>query len=390
MSFVLNRKIYLYVHFRISAFVTSLMEHFKLFLLVASFLFPLALSIVLFVESRHNLSCKIMAFTLLNTSVIFLLNYFYVQKDYAVYLPLHSIHAAIEFLVFPAIYLYIKSIIEPVDRLKDELWHFLPGVIMLFVASYIFYVYTSRPDLEFFLKMNREGYVFHAFKFTVLIVSRYIDLALIALQGVLYSIAFFRTPKHYDDKLKNEFSNVENFSLDWINKYNLIFISVVAVGFLSYAVFPLKGFHLPVIVFVFFLFSAFVCTLGIVSLKQQKVDVDLEVIDSVNLSELKLSELKDDFLVNKLIEYMEVKQVFLQSDISLTTLSRDLGTNRSYLSALINQQFGMNFNAYINQYRVKYVKDYLADNPKATKADIFEQAGFGSLSTLKRAMGKTG
>ena len=55
---------------------------------------------------------------------------------------------------------------------------------------------------------------------------------------------------------------------------------------------------------------------------------------------------------------MENDFAYLQADISLTNVSRILGTNRSYLSSIINNKFGMNFNAYVNQYRVKYIKDY--------------------------------
>ena len=362
------------------------MEHIKLILLIASFLFPLGLSITLFWDSKHILTRKIMAVTLLNTSLLFLCNYLYFLKEYEVYYPLHSLHAALQYWIFPGIYLFIKSIILPPEKLKYEWWHFLPGAVMLILASYIFYGYSSHKDLDFFLKMNREGYEFSGFNFTVLKVSRYVHLALVVLQGLIYTVLFMFVPKHYNERLRNEFSNIESLSIDWFNKYNLTFISLVAAGFISYAVMPLKGYHLPIIIFIFFLFSLSVCIMGVISLKQQRTDVNLDEIDPTITHVTELVEIKDDALVRKLKNYIEKKQAFLQPDISLTSVSKELGTNRTYLSALINQQYGVNFNTYINQYRVKYVNEFIKTNPEVSKDDLFQLAGFGSVSTMKRAL----
>lgn len=355
-------------------------------LLIASFLFPLGLSIALFLESKNILTRKIMAITLANTALLFICNYLYFQKEYEVYYPLHSIHAALQFWIFPGIYLYIKSVILTPEKLKNEWWQFLPGAVMLVVATYIFYGYSNHKDLDFFLRMNREGYQFDGFQFTVLIVSRYIHLALVVVQGLIYTILFMFVPKHYNERLRNEFSNIEGLSIDWFNKYNISFISLVGIGFISYALVPLKGYHLPIIIFLFFLFSMNVCVMGIISLKQRRVEVDLDEIDPAVLHSTELEVIKDDALVRKLKNYIEKKQAFLQPDISLTTISRELGTNRTYLSTLINQQYGVNFNTYINRYRVKFANDYLKSNPEVTKEELYHLAGFGSVSTMKRVM----
>ena len=57
-------------------------------------------------------------------------------------------------------------------------------------------------------------------------------------------------------------------------------------------------------------------------------------------------------------------------------------------NALTNQQFGVNFNTYINQYRVKYVNGHVKANPEVTKVELYHLAGFGSISTMKRAKKK--
>jgi AraC-like DNA-binding protein len=257
---------------------------------------------------------------------------------------------------------------------------------MLLVATYIFYIYTTKDDMLYFLKYNRQGVHFEEYNFFVLRVSRYIHLILIALQGLLYSIAFMKFPKEYNEKLQNEFSNIDSFSIEWINKYLLTFAVIVASGFIVYAIYPLKGLADFIIKFVFLVFSGYVCRLGILALQQQTLEIDLDVIIPDILIEKDISHIKDDILIRKLDFLMTKKQVFLQPDLSLTSLSKELGTNRTYLSILINQQHGVNFNVYINGLRTDFAKEFLINNPSVNKEDLYTIAGFGSLSTMNRAL----
>ena len=366
------------------------MKHFDLFLLVAAYLVPLALGIQLLIDKRKSVSRYIMAFTLLTNSVINFFNYLYFVEDYALYLPVHGIHAAIEFLIFPSIFIYIKSIVSPRFELKKEWIHYLPAIIMLGLAHYIFYIYTGPKDLMFFMENNREGFQFVGFQFTVLKVSRYVHLSLLGLQGVLYAISFLHKPEEYERKLRNEFSNTEHLSLSWINKYLLTFAIIVVGGFLSYAFIPLKGLHHHLVVIVFFVFSAYVSRLGILALRQKVVDasVDLDAFLPEVVLQSEIMPIKDEKLIRKLNDYMSKKQVFLEPDLSLTALACTLGTNRTYLSALINQQYGMNFNAYINSLRAEFARNYMEEYPETRKEELCQKAGFGSVSTMNRAMGK--
>jgi AraC-like DNA-binding protein len=364
------------------------MEHLKVILLVTSFIIPFILAFQIFFSSRKNISKIIMSFALFNSAFIFLFNYFYFQKDYTLYYPLHSIHAGLELWIYPSIYLYIKSIVIENDKIKNELWHFLLGAVLMIFASFFFYVYIGKEDLIFFLKNNKTGYHFIGYKFQILMISRYIVLVIIAIQAVCYSVAFLKIPKEYDDILRTEFSNIENFSINWINKFNLWFGICGLLSFLVYTFTPIKGYNELLIVFVFFVFSGFLCRMGIFSLKQKKPQLNLDEIKNFDIKIVGRNKFIDERLEKELKNYMENEFAYLQADINLTNVSRILGTNRSYLSSIINTKFGMNFNAYINQYRVKYVKDYLDNNPLISKEELVHLGGFGSKSTMNRAMNK--
>ena len=128
--------------------------------------------------------------------------------------------------------------------------------------------------------------------------------------------------------------------------------------------------------------------MGVISLKLKKPVLNLEEFKSFKSITLLRSKIKDERLVAELKKYMENEYAYLQPDINLTNVSRILGTNRSYLSAIINHHFGMNFNTYVNRYRVNYVIDYIEKYPFTSKDELVQLSGFGSKSTMHRAMNK--
>ncbi len=93
---------------------------------------------------------------------------------------------------------------------------------------------------------------------------------------------------------------------------------------------------------------------------------------------------------NKLIELMEKELLFERPDLTLTEVAQKLNTNTVVLSRVVNQQFALNFNDFINQYRVNAVIKRIAD-PKfknQTLLAIAFDAGFNSKATFNRAFKK--
>lgn len=88
--------------------------------------------------------------------------------------------------------------------------------------------------------------------------------------------------------------------------------------------------------------------------------------------------------IRQLNELMETKRLYLDPNLTAATLSIELGTNRTYLSNLINQYLHTTFSNYVNAYRVKYAKNLLL-NTDDTIEDIFQVSGFQSRTTFWRA-----
>lgn len=102
-------------------------------------------------------------------------------------------------------------------------------------------------------------------------------------------------------------------------------------------------------------------------------------------SNLDKRELND--IVNKLTFKIEHEKIFLDSKLSIVNLSKQLDTNSSYLSQVINTKFNLNFNNYINKHRINEAQILLADdkNNKYTIEAIASKVGFSNKSTFNKA-----
>ena len=97
---------------------------------------------------------------------------------------------------------------------------------------------------------------------------------------------------------------------------------------------------------------------------------------------------KVDFDIYKGILYqLEIRQVFLDSSLSLKKLSELLETNQTYLSNVVNRYFGCNLKELVNTYRVEYAKELLATGHCAL-SELPRSCGFASKSAFYSAFNK--
>lgn len=77
----------------------------------------------------------------------------------------------------------------------------------------------------------------------------------------------------------------------------------------------------------------------------------------------------------------EKSQKFIKKDLSMTSLANELNTNTRYLSEIIKQHKGKNYNNYINDLRIRYIINKLYENPVYREYKISylaETSGFSS------------
>ena len=72
------------------------------------------------------------------------------------------------------------------------------------------------------------------------------------------------------------------------------------------------------------------------------------------------------------------QQPFLRPGYTLDDLTRDMCSNRSYVSAMVRECTGMNFSQLLNRYRVRYSMDMFRKDPRLKVKDLAMMSGFGN------------
>jgi AraC-like DNA-binding protein len=82
------------------------------------------------------------------------------------------------------------------------------------------------------------------------------------------------------------------------------------------------------------------------------------------------------------------EKMFLDNNLQIDKLAREVGTNRTYLSRAIHLQKGVSYSDYVNSRRICYAKEYIQNymssafngrgGPDLTTEDLALICGFGS------------
>jgi AraC-like DNA-binding protein len=96
-------------------------------------------------------------------------------------------------------------------------------------------------------------------------------------------------------------------------------------------------------------------------------------------------------LLQKLLTEFEENKIYLNSQLNILDVVQAVGTNRSYISSVINQQYNQNFCSFVNNFRLQELQRVYEENPEYTNESLAEYCGFGSVSSLRRSVhAKTG
>lgn len=89
-------------------------------------------------------------------------------------------------------------------------------------------------------------------------------------------------------------------------------------------------------------------------------------------------------LLSSILDIMNNSSAFCDAEFSLNKLAEMVGSNSSYVSQVINQNFDKNFRSFINGYRIKEARRILSDpiGRKYSIASIASMVGFKSKGTF--------
>jgi AraC-like DNA-binding protein len=128
--------------------------------------------------------------------------------------------------------------------------------------------------------------------------------------------------------------------------------------------------------------------IGYMGIKQKPINPTFDLITAPNdeslLEEIPIAVQKK--ILDKMLVQFEEKKIYLNSQLTIMDVAQLVGTNRSYISGIINRQYNQNFCSFVNNYRLEELKAIIHNSPDSTNDILAESCGFGSVISLKRAI----
>lgn len=97
---------------------------------------------------------------------------------------------------------------------------------------------------------------------------------------------------------------------------------------------------------------------------------------------LKLEDSKANELKERLVRYFEKEKPYLNKDLSINEVSLYLYTNKTYLSKIINDNMGLNFNQFTNSFRIEEVQRIFIANRNLSIKELCKKSGFGCMASF--------
>lgn len=353
------------------------------------------------IERKKNVSKKFLTLYLGLLLINYMAHASFFNKQYALYSILDSIWVFTSLSAFPIFYCYIRLLTKDVKKNLRWIWILTPA-ILLSLFSAILYILMNPEDVSVFIHGIMYKEVIYPQPYSLLVQLQILRLYLFQ---VIFSIEVILTV-YFSMKLmiefKNEVKSLYPYSfedklapLNWLFVF-LIFTSITSfisnIFGKSYFIINNNTLFIPSI-----LHSAHLFALGYIGNKQSfTIEHFIRHKEAYNRNKSSLASLHErnnvksiksgNHIINQLHSLMEEKQVFKDAELKISDLAHMLGSNRTYVSHIINEEMQTTFNDFVNTYRVKYAEELLRSDKSELMplSDIGLDSGFSSSSTFYR------
>ncbi len=303
----------------------------------------------------------------------------------------------------PLLYFYVRSITNFHFRFsKKDLLHFVPGAAYLLWSLIV--VVTDKLILKKYFLM--DGYSDPDFD------GWYQWLQNISILFYLVlSIRFYRQYKQY---VMFEFSFVDVANLNWLRNFLIAFAIITILPLLEelLSFFPFfqnldyKGSWYSFFVFAVVVYYVAINGFNAVVVPLRKLLFEPELLlqykspalltaattteAEFEIVESKINNIELDNWKEKISMLMQSQHLYENAELTLSQLAKQLSTNPSLLSKVINTGFGINFNDFVNEYRINAMLEKLkqGEQKNQTLLGIAFDCGFNSKATFNRAFKK--
>lgn len=276
------------------------------------------------------------------------------------------------------VWLYIRTLLQP-ERSFKKIWlHFIPFTIV-FIYSSVMAVLSPENVIEIYnqniVKLKQDE--------SLVSLGEIIFITLLILINIIYLVKGVNITKSYNDELKQNLSNIDHLTVNWVQKFQRLwiafFIVPIVIYFINY-MYPILG-RISTGNMMMVLFVLLSIILNSFLLEQVYRPISLftkeKSLENQNFGNEKIK------LLEKLESLLKEEQYYLDDELSLGQLAEYMDMKSVELTELIKMSPYENFYDLINSYRIDKVKKQL----KETDEQIIQlayQNGFRSKSTFNK------
>ena len=276
------------------------------------------------------------------------------------------------FLLFnPAFYLYVKSLTTPDFKLQRlQLLHLTP-FILFELSTYILKQKFTLND--FFLSDSNQW-----FRYTFSIAS--------LISWIIYNYISISMVSKHRKKLENEFSSIQkDNNLKWllflIIIYNLycgfsLICGIVLVSAPN-SIPPHYVYNYSALLILIYIFGFYGLRQKRIFIPEKTNEISKEKYAKSVLTDSKKSEIKC-----RIISFVEDTEAYLKPELNMTWLSTQTGIPKHNITEVLSTEMNKNFFGFINEYRVKKVKELLMRKNYYSIEGIGYECGFSSKSSF--------
>lgn len=264
------------------------------------------------------------------------------------YLPL-----GFDLLIQPLFYLYTLSLTQKNYRFQQSDWlHFLPMLVFMSHAVWVYIISLQTNDIVLKDQMAESVHYnqIKAFEDVLSVVS-----------GVAYWFLSFRQIQAYKQWLNTHIANAAYPTYNWLRNVLIamgIFVFILMINILLEVFFSFSKRYFFQWQFFYFYLAILVYYLGFVGYQQKDFEVAFKPEKRllITLDKQQLTKVKA-----QLQKAIYEDKAYLDADLNLSMLAKQIGVSDGILSIVINEEFKQNFRNFINERRVEEVKQKLTD-----------------------------
>lgn len=287
--------------------------------------------------------------------------------------------------------LFLHFILEKVGKSSNYKlflkFHYFLGfsILILTGINIILYLFAGTTLLDIFgweiLDIFFMGQQYYAFLLTIAVL-------IISIKEVL----------NYRNLVRNEFTDMALLDINWLWQCILAIMPIVifwGAELIRIAMGGMGQSELTTVVYLFIAFFNYFVSYKAFT-KQTLFDgstnalIPAETYAEITDISDKADTTTDSEICTKIIREMEVTASYLNQDLTLNIFAKDIHVSARVISSCINQNLGLNFNEWVNHYRVDYaLKMIKSDKTNQLSIEgIGLDAGFKSRSAMYAAFKK--